>query len=355
MRTRPIFDRRAGGQESSHPSTILPAGILRARAVRIVAVATFLVGLADYLTGNEIWFGPFYLLVIGLASWSLGWREGLALAITCMLLGYAFNGPQLYQYGSTSQQWNIAVRMASVLMVICLVDIASKHYAREWWRARTDPLTGVLNRQAFFELVGAKSQSNKWSLLAYADLDGLKKVNDQQGHAKGDDCLKKYASGVKKVIRKGDVFARIGGDEFLVHMVIKDEAAGKAVSRRLHGSMNGILAELSPNLRCSVGTVLIPPGTKAVERNVQIADELMYEAKAARASLRVATVLDRENEIRVVRHEDCAISFSGELVDPREETAPALPSIASRIERLRARLSREHTNRQDEVEGRAAA
>jgi diguanylate cyclase (GGDEF)-like protein len=352
MRTRPFSERRADGQNRFTQPTFFPVGMLRTRALRIVAAGTFLVGLADYLTGHEIWFGPFYLLVIGVGAWSLGWREALVLAITCLFLVFALNGADLSPQGSATDKWNFSVRILSVLIVIYLLDKASNHYASEWWRARTDPLTGVLNRQAFFEIVGVISHSNEWSLLAFADLDGLKKINDQEGHAKGDQCLKEYASSVQKVIRAGDVFARIGGDEFLIHMAIKDEAAGKIVSKRLHSSMNSIVAKLSRNLRCSVGTVLVPPGLKAIERYVEIADELMYAAKSSGASLRVATGRQSGEGLVLTGHEDCALSYNGDLPDMAEATGSGQFEVAHG---LKPRLVPPTAKSQRSVSGQAAA
>ena len=334
---------------------MFPASILRARAIRIIAAGTTLVGLADYLTGQDVWFGPFYLLVIGLASWTLGWREGLALAFTCILLVFTLNGSQLYPYNSAAELWNLAVRIIVILMVICLMEVASRHYSREWWRARTDPLTGALNRQAFYELVGLECHSKKWTLLAYADLDGLKRLNDQQGHAKGDHCLKEFASGVKKAIRKGDVFARIGGDEFLVHMMIKDEASGKAVSKRLHRSMNAVVANLAPNLRCSVGTIIIPPGMNDIERHIEIADKLMYEAKQDGASLRVATRHETSKGGQLTRHKDCDISFVEDVHNTSEATNSGPLPIALRIAKLNTQLSQREASCESEAEPKAAA
>src|SRR3546814_20825784 len=73
-----------------------------------------------------------------------------------------------------------------------------------------------------------------WSALIYADLDGLKQLNDQQGHDRGDESLKAFAGTVRRTIREGDVLARMGGDEFVIFMKLRDEEAGQAVARRLH-------------------------------------------------------------------------------------------------------------------------
>src|SRR4051794_22187143 len=211
-----------------------------------------LVALGDVVTGPELWLGPVYLLVICLAGWTLGWRAGEATGIGCMLLTFAINGVALYPYGPIELAWNFAMRFVAVSVVVAVIAGARRTYVREWWLARTDPLTGALNRQAFFELASSAVGSRHWRVLLYADLDGLKKLNDRRGHAAGDGSLKAYATQVRGAIRRSDIFARVGGDEFLVFMQVKDEAAGRSVAARLHRKMNGIPA-IHGGLGCSVG------------------------------------------------------------------------------------------------------
>lgn len=88
--------------------------------------------------------------------------------------------------------------------------------------ADTDPLTGLLNRRAAMERLDAEMQAafrNCSQLsLALIDLDHFKAINDRYGHAKGDDVLRHFAACGRQQLRGGDIFARIGGEEFLVLM-----------------------------------------------------------------------------------------------------------------------------------------
>ena len=81
----------------------------------------------------------------------------------------------------------------------------------------TDPLTGLLNRRGFYERLRIeKSRSDRYGhsfLLAYLDLDNLKKINDTLGHHEGDKALISLAETVKKNIRSTDFAGRLGGDE----------------------------------------------------------------------------------------------------------------------------------------------
>jgi diguanylate cyclase (GGDEF)-like protein len=148
-------------------------------------------------------------------------------------------------------------------------------------------LTGALNRQAFFELGSELAGGGDWRLLIYADLDGLKQINDRQGHAAGDKSLEVFATAVRKAVRKEDMFARVGGDEFLIFMSVRDQSAARAVAARLHDRMNSLRNDSGTNVRCSVGGLIIPPGEMQLGQLVRLADDLMYQAKLRGAGLQV--------------------------------------------------------------------
>lgn len=253
----------------------------------LVLLCTDLAALGDAVTGPEIWFGPVYLFAMCLATWCLGWRAGLVTGVASMMLGFAINGVTLYPYGSADLAWNLVVRFVALTIVIAVVAGARRAYIREWWLARTDPLTGALNRQAFFELGAGLARVRSWRLLIYADLDGLKRINDVQGHAAGDSALRLYASAIRQAARRDDMFARLGGDEFLIFMSIRDEAAARAVASRLHERMNSLMDDKGGQLRCSAGGLIVPPVEMEIDDLVRHADHLMYQAKLRGACLQV--------------------------------------------------------------------
>ena len=258
-----------------------------AHAWMLVLLCVDLAALGDLATGPELWFGPAYLFVICLAAWSLGWKAGQATGIGCMALTFTLNGAGLYPYGTAELAWNLLARFAAISIIVAVIAGVRRAYVREWWLARTDVLTGALNRQAFFDLGATLSAGVFWRVLLFADLDGLKALNDGHGHAAGDACLKAYAHTVRRTIRRTDLFARVGGDEFLVFMAVKDESAARAVAARLHHAMNGVSAGGGGQLRCSVGALLVPPGAFAIDDLVRRADDLMYQAKLRGGCLEV--------------------------------------------------------------------
>ncbi|WEK47646.1 MAG: GGDEF domain-containing protein [Candidatus Andeanibacterium colombiense] len=269
-------------------------------AVTVTGLA--LVALTDYLTGDRLWVGPGYLAFIGFAAWALGWREALGTVLFSALFTSQVNLDSVYPYYLPVTGWDIALRVPPVLAILALLAYARSACDTQWRLARTDPLTGALNRKAFFELAGAIRHSKSWHVLAYADLDGLKRLNDAEGHEQGDVALKAFSSHVRKAIRKDDLFARIGGDEFLVYLPVRDAQAGLIVADRLHRAMNGAAwGNAERPLRCSVGALILAPGARAIDRELRTADELMYEAKQTGAALALATAHEHGGHLTTER------------------------------------------------------
>jgi diguanylate cyclase (GGDEF)-like protein len=284
------------GPPKARPVPRLFDRLVRLQPAQVWLLVLFAVDVAvmlDLLTGPDVWFGPVYLLVICVTTWSLGWKAGQLVGTACMGLTFAINGLSLYPYGNAEFVWNLVMRFGAISVVVAVIAAVRRAYVREWWLARTDTLTGALNRQAFFELAQTAFDPHGWRLLIYADLDGLKQVNDNLGHAAGDACLRAYGGAVRKMIRRNDIFARVGGDEFIIFMSVKDEAAARVVAARLHSGMNCIPAE-SGNLNCSVGGLVVPPGRASVDDLVRSADNLMYDAKLRGACLQLGVASNVE-------------------------------------------------------------
>ncbi len=113
------------------------------------------------------------------------------------------------------------------------VDAASANLRSE---ARNDPLTGCANRRALDEeLAHAMSSARRSNLdlaVAVVDLDGLKLINDTQGHAAGDAALVDLVGALRQALREADTLYRTGGDEFVVVAPFTDAAGARALMRR---------------------------------------------------------------------------------------------------------------------------
>jgi diguanylate cyclase (GGDEF)-like protein len=96
--------------------------------------------------------------------------------------------------------------------------------------AHTDVLTGRPNRRSLFDLLG---QDQHGGALLFCDLDRFKPVNDQFGHAVGDEVLRQVATRLRAAVRGGDVVARTGGDEFVVMAHGASEADARELAARV--------------------------------------------------------------------------------------------------------------------------
>jgi diguanylate cyclase (GGDEF)-like protein/PAS domain S-box-containing protein len=160
-----------------------------------------------------------------------------------------------------------------------------------------DALTGLYNRGGFLELAGhelkAAARKRQVCALFYADLDGMKQINDQLGHALGDQALSSTAQLLQRVFRASDIISRLGGDEFAIFAADCDEAGVAASCARLGRAV----AELNESRICpyrlsiSVGAAVWNPERPIdLASLVEAADGSMYEQKRSarqRSSARV--------------------------------------------------------------------
>ncbi len=152
--------------------------------------------------------------------------------------------------------------------------------------AHTDPLTGLPNRRAWELQFAAKlehARSAGGSLwLAIVDLDRFKQVNDTGGLTAGDDVLRRAAQALAGGLRRGDVIARIGGDEFCVLLSAVDETIAARVFERLLAAVaTAEMLEGSRGLTVSIGyTSGLPDGTAAAEL-FEAAERALRQAKTA--------------------------------------------------------------------------
>jgi diguanylate cyclase (GGDEF)-like protein len=252
--------------------------ILALGAAGVAAVA-----IVNYLHGPAPWFGPFYMFIICLVTWALGAGVGVLVGFACMGLGLTLNGFSLYTGDQFTVGWTIGTRAAVVILVISLVALFRRSYIREWTRARTDYLTGAMTKRAYLEDRAKRTSKGSWRVLAYLDLDKFKEINDTQGHAEGDAVLSMFSRNLISSIRNSDTLVRLGGDEFLLELWVKNENDARAAMRSIYKRLNDALQVNGHNLGCSVGALLIPPRGKAVtEAEIGIADQLMYRVKRDR-------------------------------------------------------------------------
>jgi diguanylate cyclase (GGDEF)-like protein len=180
---------------------------------------------------------------------------------------------------------------------------------RQRFLATHDTLTELPNRYSFMQQLGpmlhaAKRRETKLAVLFF-DLDGFKAINDNLGHGVGDELLTDVARRLRKAIRKCDLIARIGGDEFLA--AIQDveheetmqkvaDSIRKEIEKPYH--LDGHECWIS----ASIGISIYPRHGEQAEQLIQNADTAMYQAKGSGKN-RVCLFSDEINEKSVERFE----------------------------------------------------
>jgi diguanylate cyclase (GGDEF)-like protein len=256
------------------------------RQLRVIAAAiavVLLIGAIDYLTGAEASIAPLYLAPIALATWFVGLRAGLLLVglSAVVRLQDLWLVPQASLHSFTPY-WNGVVELGFFVVVAGLLwrlRTTTEHWAT---LARTDPLTGLLNRRAFVEtatLELARAERYRRSLsLAYLDIDDFKRVNDEGGHDDGDRLLVEVAQTLKRNLRAFDVVARYGGDEFVLLVPETCEEAAELVLEKLMTALRGAVRGRWP-ATFSIGAVTIDGPLTTLDHLIQQADKLVYAAK----------------------------------------------------------------------------
>lgn len=150
--------------------------------------------------------------------------------------------------------------------------------------ARLDVLTGLANRRAFFDSarhVQAAGALRGTHAVLYIDIDHFKMINDRHGHDAGDAVLKHFAEQLRACTRTEDFVARIGGEEFAVHVMNIEPAGLAAVAQGLLARMRSSVVEFdgesiryTASIGGAIGTVALP-----VDKLLSLADKQLYSVK----------------------------------------------------------------------------
>ncbi len=150
--------------------------------------------------------------------------------------------------------------------------------------AKRDALTGIPNRQAFYEWLSERlAQPEVKGYVFFVDLDGFKEVNDRYGHDTGDRVLIKVTERLQAEVAEDEMFARYGGDEFVLFKATDSiDSSSSLFANRIVASLRRPFEvnNLSIELSCSIGVTSVPEHGLVAETLVRDADLAMYEAKS---------------------------------------------------------------------------
>ncbi len=163
-----------------------------------------------------------------------------------------------------------------------------------------DELTGLNNRRGFLALGGhhvkLANRSGMPFLVAFVDLDGLKKINDTFGHQEGNRALVEAANVLRDSCRRSDILSRIGGDEFAILIADADKDCSDVFLRRIQKKLDSTNANPAPGyaLSLSVGIVAANgPEHADLEELLHKADALMYAQKQKKKAAQELVIRDR--------------------------------------------------------------
>lgn len=274
--------------------TIIVVGICVSGGPAVSPVVQLMVipPLTAYFFGGLRWGGMAVLLSFG----------ALAVLVALHMMGVPF-----LQTVSSDEQMSIA---RNIVIFLSLAVVSGMAFIYEFTAAalkrerdvehekyimlaKTDPLTGLANRRNFdamlkerIDLYGAQNPPRRFA-LGYLDLDGFKPINDQHGHAVGDEVLCVVSDRLRAALRGSDFVGRHGGDEF---MLLLDTVSNHDI---LQAMADRILASIAQPIKTSVGLVgvtgslgfaMFPLDASDIHELTKAADAAMYTAKQNRGT-----------------------------------------------------------------------
>ncbi len=212
--------------------------------------------------------------------------------------------------------------------------------------ASRDELTDLANRRRFNETIDLEvERANRYHrpiTLVLFDLDSLKTVNDTHGHPTGDAAIRHIGACLRTEIRRFEVAARVGGDEFAVLLVDTNFDAGRIVAEKLRKRIADVPIPPAGTVTVSAGVASLPAHAITSSDLVRVADEALYEAKnAGRNRVVVSRSLrqERDGERHPVRFKIVVAGKDSAGRDFTEETETEL------ISRRGARVVSRHSPR----------
>lgn len=248
-------------------------------------ILVLLLGVMDYLTGFEFSFSLFYLLPVAIAAWYINRNFSFFISGLSALTWFLSNGAAGESYTHPAiGYWNTLVRLGFFTLISFLLNNLKQSLERERDLSRIDFITGITNSRAFYDLANIELlrsyRYKHYFSVAYIDIDDFKQVNDRLGHNVGDKLLRVIAETLRTNLRRTDIAARMGGDEFILFLPEANEQSARATFTKVRASLLEAMKHNHWSVTFSIGAVTFRPVPIGLDDVIRQVDGLMYEVKA---------------------------------------------------------------------------
>lgn len=228
-----------------------------------------------------------YFLLIGGTYILLGRRAGIASTVLSIAVLMSANPLLAEPYSHNAiVTCSLALALNGVLFHI-FSNLSSRLYQRLRLLARNDPLTGLLNSRAYYDLCESQIRISKRSddpfSILFVDLDYFKRINDEYGHQAGDNVLRAVADCLTRMKRQSDLLARVGGEEFSFFLPQTELSGAMQLAERIREAIEETHPQVNDKTRltltASIGVAQRQGNQWSMEAVEREADQAMYQAK----------------------------------------------------------------------------
>jgi diguanylate cyclase (GGDEF)-like protein/putative nucleotidyltransferase with HDIG domain len=252
----------------------------------IVVCGTALASAAVYAWGTESAYAPLPYLWITLFAFYFFRLRWSLVHLVLVGAGYAIALAVESPPGTALDGWiaTVGTLLGGGLFIAVVRDRLAALIARLTDAARRDPLTDLLNRRGFEEVFDIELERSRRTSaplsLVVGDLDRFKRINDEFGHAQGDEALRRVGRASRVAKRSFDSAARVGGEEFALLAPDCDEHGAYMLAERVRADVERAFVTGGPGpLTISFGIATFPLHGQSAEALLRAADQALYAAK----------------------------------------------------------------------------